>query len=310
MNQVLLFYQYCDILDVQAIHLWQKALCEKLGLLGRVLLASEGINGTLCGSPENTKKYIKEIKKYPLFSSINFKKSISEFLCFDSLQVKIKKEIVILEEDTTFVSYKNSAPRLTPEQFHQELTRKYEEKREDVIIFDARNAYESRIGRFQGALCPAIQTSRQFKDYFQKNREMFAHKKVLMYCTGGVRCERISVLCQQNTDACQIYHLENGIHAYAEQYFDGYFRGKNYVFDDRISMKVTDDILTTCDLCNAQCDLYNNCRNAICNKHHISCDQCYIEMNACCSEACQELVSKNKTIIRAPLKSRSYLGIL
>lgn len=307
MYQVLLFYKYTKIIDPVVTSLWQKLLCQQLGLLGRVIIADEGINGTLCGSKEATDRYSEAMRGYKLFSDIDFKKSFSEFLCFDSLQVKVKEEIVVLRENKERVSYLRSADTLLPHDFHNMLRDKYQNRRDDIVIFDTRNQYESRIGRFTDAVCPAIGTSRDFRDYFQKNRDIFKDKTVLMYCTGGVRCERISVLCQQSTEAAAIYHLKNGIHSYVEQFPDGYFRGRNYVFDDRVSIKVNEDVLTHCDICQIKCDLYNNCKNAICNKHHISCDSCYKKLNGCCSVDCQNLIKDKKVKERPILKSRAYL---
>lgn len=302
--EVLLFYQYCHIIDTQSVFLWQRELAKRLGLFGRILIADEGINGTLSGELKACREYIRETKNYYLFSNMNFKKSQSTFIPFDSLKVKIKDEIVTLREDKKKISFEKSAKRLTPKEFHDFLSKKYKTQNDDIVILDARNSYETRIGRFSQSICPDVQNSREFRAYFENHRDLFKDKTVLMACTGGVRCERISVLFSDCTSPKAVYHLENGIHAYCQEYPDGYFRGKNYVFDDRISLKINDDVLSSCEICGISCDLYNNCLNAICNKHYIVCDACLKKMQGCCSQECALLTFQKSVPLRAPLKSR------
>lgn len=302
MYQVLLFYNYFTVLDCQLLILWQREICNRLQLKGRVLISEEGINGTLCGTVVQCTEYEKLICNYSPLRQMNFKKSNSDFVCFDSLKIKYKKEIVILREDQEEISIEDSAPTLSAEELHALL-----ENKEEVVLFDTRNAYESRIGRFTGAVCPSINTSRDFKKYFQENSDLFKNKKVIMYCTGGVRCERLSALCKKYTNTSELYHLKNGICAYVEQYPEGYFRGRNYVFDDRVSIKINDDIITHCDLCHISCDLYNNCLNALCNKQYICCNDCFKSKNMCCSDTCITLINNKQVPLRPPLKSRIKL---
>lgn len=305
--EVLLFYKYCTIIDPDMVVLWQTELAKRLNLVGRILIAEEGINGTLSGKPEMTKKYIKKMKQYHLFCDINYKKSTSTFIPFDSLKVKHKEEIVILREDLNEISFTESQTKINAHMLHNILEGKDKNfVSEDIVLFDTRNSYESRIGRFRGSLCPNINTSRDFKSYFIQNKDIFKNKKIIMYCTGGVRCERISVLCKKYTHSKEIFHLENGIHDYCEKYPEGHFRGRNYVFDDRISIKINNDILTQCDLCNISCDLYNNCLNALCNKQYISCDNCLKKNSSCCSGNCLAKVLEGIVPTRPPLKSRQY----
>jgi UPF0176 protein len=297
--QVLLFYKYCDIVDTQLLLSLQSDVATSLGLVGRILIADEGINGTLCGSYDACKQYEDHMKSNPLFVDMNFKKSTSDFICFKKLQVKVKNEIVITRGSKKTFCYAKSLPRITPDALHEELS-----TRKDLVLFDMRNKYESRIGRFVGAICPQIQTTRELEVYLDQHQDLFVDKDVVMYCTGGVRCERTSVMVNLLTKVKRLRHLENGIHAYVEKYPDGFFRGRNYVFDDRISIKINDDVLTFCDLCMQSCDLYNNCLNAICNKHYICCDACLFQYNGSCSKECIELTHKKIVPLRPPLPSR------
>jgi UPF0176 protein len=302
MYEVLSFYKYCLISDPDILVLWQKELFERYSLVGRVLVADEGINGTLCGTQENTKKYIKAMKKYTLFGDMPYKKSSSSFSCFEKAIIKKKEEIVVLREDKEAISFRDRAKTITADKLHELL----HEEDSNRVLFDTRNAYESRIGKFTGAICPDIKTSRDFAHYFQNNKEKFKNKTVIMQCTAGVRCERISVLCKKHTEAKEVLHLEHGIHEYCRKYPDGFFRGRQYVFDDRISIKINNDVLASCDLCKKPCDRYNNCLHARCNKRYIACDKCLEKLGHCCSETCLKLIKDDNAPCRPPVKSRLY----
>jgi UPF0176 protein len=300
---VILYYKYIEIKNTNEICQNQKKLCEELRLKGRVLIASEGINGTLCGTIENCQKYISYMNLHELFCEIDFKINEIDFCCFEKLQIKEKHEIVNFGFNKPInPSYKDSAPYITPDELHK----MFESKNfNNTVIIDIRNNYESRIGKFDAAITPDIKTSREFYDYFINNKDIFKNKDVVMYCTGGVRCEKTSAALAFVSEAKSIRHLKGGICRYVEKYPNGYFRGRNYVFDDRISVKVNNDILTHCDICNISCDLYNNCLNALCNKHYISCDECIKKTNGCCSNQCFDLTQKRAVPLRPPLVSRN-----
>lgn len=293
MRKILLFYKYVKIADTKAIREWQWELCSKLGLKGRILLASEGINGTLGGLDSATLEYIKEMNAHPLFGNIDFKESPGIEDDFPKLQVTIKKEIVKLGLDPDLVNAKDCGKHLTPKEAHELLSR----KKENLVILDGRNNYESRIGAFVDAIKPDIEYFRDFPKYVQENIDMLKNKEVFMYCTGGIRCERASAYLKlQGVE--QVYQLSGGIHKYVEEYPDGFFRGKNYVFDGRISTKVNDDVLTSCDVCNIACDEYTSCMNAKCNKQYISCTPCLATLQNTCSKECKDLVSQLKVPTR------------
>jgi predicted sulfurtransferase len=154
------------------------------------------------------------------------------------------------------------------------------------------------IGTFQGALTPPLKHFRELPDYIDQNVEQFKDKEVLMFCTAGVRCERASAYLKSKGVAQQVYQLEGGIHRYVEEYPDGFFRGKNYVFDGRLALQVTEDVIGSCALCAIACDDYNNCLNAECNKHFICCDTCIVAYNYTCSTQCFNLVAEQKVHLR------------
>lgn len=294
MGKILLFYKYVDIQYPGQIVKWQKKLCESLGLKGRILIGTEGINGTIGGSLENTEKYKKEMDNHELFKEIDWKESPGDSDYFPKLKVITKNEIVHLGLDTKEYAVKNGGKHLTPEQTHELL----EKKSEDLVVLDARNNYEWRIGTFKNAITPDIENFRELPEFLDKNIDKFKNKQVLMFCTGGIRCERASAYLKLKNIAKEVYQIKGGIHRYIEKYPNGHFRGKNYVFDGRIAVKVNEDILTNCDTCNNTFDDYTNCINTLCNKKIILCPTCIITYKNTCGQKCSELVSKQKVKVR------------
>lgn len=290
-KRILLYYKYVDIENSQKVRDWQFALCQSLDLTGRVIVGTEGINGTLCGSLAATDDYIAAMNEHALFKNIDFKSDIvnGHYQYFVKLQVLVKREIVNLGIDSAKLSSKNGGKHLTPAQAHELMVN----PPDNLVLLDGRNYFEARIGTFKNAITPKINHFRDFPTYIDQHEELFKDKQVLMFCTGGIRCERASAYLQSKNIAQQIYQIEGGICRYTQQYPDGFFRGKNYVFDARVSVKINDDILSTCDLCTTPCDDYTNCRNAQCNKHFICCSTCLKQLNNTCNAICFDLISKS-----------------
>ena len=239
---------------------------------------------------------------HPLFGNIDFKDGVGGKGDFPRMRIVIKDEICHLGLDTKKYSPKDGGIHLTPKQTHELIT-----KNKDLVILDTRNDYEAKIGTFKNAIIPPIQNFRDLPEYIDSNLEQFKDKDVLMFCTGGVRCERATTYLKSKNVAKHVYQIEGGIHRYIEQFPDGYFRGKNYVFDERIAVKANDDILGTCDNCGISIDDYTNCINAECNKHYLSCQTCLKELQNCCSTTCHQLVSNRKVVIRTkPLPGIQY----
>lgn len=294
MNKIILFYKYIEITDPWQMRKWQRELCEKLGLKGRIWIAQEGINGTVGGQTEAVEEYIATMRSHELFADIDFKESLAEGESFPKLKVKVRPEVVRLGIDPQRVTAKQGGKHLTPQQAHELMA----QKPEDLVILDARNEFEARIGKFENAIVPDIQHFREFPEYIAKNLDQFKDKQVLMYCTGGIRCERASALVKSKNIAKEVYQIEGGIHRYIEQFPNGFFRGKNYVFDGRVAMKVNDDVLSTCLLCKKSCDDYTNCINAFCNLQFTACAPCLKNTGNACSTQCQEKVNKQEVVVR------------
>lgn len=290
MGTILLFYKYVNIPQPKRFAKWQKKICEELGLRGRVLIAQEGINGTLGGSTQAIDRYKAIMLADPSFADIDFKENEGSAEHFPRLRIATRATIVNLGIDPRELTAQQGGTHLSPEEVHTLLLN----KPDNLIIFDARNEVESAVGKFTDAITPAIKYFRDLPEYIDNNSDLFKDKQVLMYCTGGIRCERASAYLNTKGIAQQVFQLEGGIHRYAEQYPDGFFRGKNYVFDNRIATKVNDDILGSCSICAISCDDYLNCLNALCNKHFICCASCKETLQNTCSVQCKTLVLEKK----------------
>ncbi len=302
-EKIILFYKYIFIEQPESIKKWQLALCERLGLKGRILLAHEGINATLGGTDEALEAYKNAMNTHELFGAIDFKESPGAANDFPRLKVLIKQEIVKLGIAPQELSAADAAEYLTPAQAHALIA----SQPDDLIMIDTRNQYETRIGTFVGAIDPKTDYFREFPAYVETNKNLFKDKQVLMFCTGGVRCERASALVEKLKVAKKVYHIKGGIHRYVEEFPNGFFRGKNYVFDARISMKINDDILTTCDFCPTPYDELENCLNAECNKQIVVCPSCKPTAHNCCSTTCKERVLTGSVTIRKSFKNTNAL---
>lgn len=294
MGKILLYYKYMPIECPKRTYKWQKNLCTNLGLTGRILLGHEGINGTVGGSDDAIEYYKRAMRKDPLFADIDFKESEGGAEYFPRMRIAIRDEIVSIGIPADKLTPANGGAHLKPHEVHELI----QSKPDDLIILDARNTYESRIGAFEGAIKPDITNFRDFPEYIDKNLDTFKDKQVLMYCTGGVRCERATAYLQEKNVSKKIYQVEGGIQKYTDQYPDGYFRGKNYVFDARIAVKINDDILSSCDMCGKACNDYNNCLNALCNNHFIACPSCVDSKKSACSDICMILLEEKKVAAR------------
>lgn len=281
--RVLLYYKYVPIADSALVCYEHRMICKKIGLLGRIYISHEGINGTCAGTPEQVKEYMRYMNQHPLFSHIDFKKDQSDFLPFRKLFVRTRPELAASDLFDTVDPRTEGGTHLAPEDFHAMI-----EQDPDVVLFDARNSYESRIGTFEGAITPEIQNFRDLKEKLPE----YAHlkdKKLLMFCTGGIRCEKASALFKKEGFS-QVYQLSGGIVTYGKKIkpSKSKYKGKCFVFDDRIAVPITQDVLTTCDHCGIACDRYLNCTNAACNKLFISCDTCAVTHQHACSDVCAQ----------------------
>lgn len=298
MKKIILFYKYIPLANAQEIVDWQKKMCTQLALKGRIIIAQEGINGTLGGNQEDIDTYISCMRQHPSFFDIDFKESTTVADHFPRLRIVLKNEIVHLGIDPHLLTPEDATTHLEPQETHDLLA----QKSADVMILDVRNEYEYEIGRFEGAIKTPIAHFRDFPAYIDAHKDEFKDKHIIMYCTGGVRCERASAYLQSKKIAKKVFQMNGGIHRYIEEFPQGFFKGKNYVFDGRTAVPVSDDILGSCYICKTSADEYTNCLRAACNRHFICCAACLATHQNTCSSECFELVTYQGAPKRPPLK--------
>uniref|UniRef100_A0A147ABP3 Thiosulfate sulfurtransferase/rhodanese-like domain-containing protein 2 n=1 Tax=Fundulus heteroclitus TaxID=8078 RepID=A0A147ABP3_FUNHE len=290
-GKVLLYYHYCQVADPQAVCAWQKALCEKLRLTGKIRVAAEGINGTVGGTDVATDVYIRAMLSHPVFKmeKEDFKTSDGGAECFSDLKVEVYKEIVPMGVDPDIVSYKLAGVHLDPEEFHKEVEALLAkgDSSSDTILLDCRNFYESKIGQFTRCLAPNIRKFSYFPDYVDQNLDLFRDKKVLMYCTGGIRCERGSAYLRSKDVCKEVYQLKGGIHKYLECFPEGFYRGKLFVFDERFTISSNSDVISDCRYCGLPWDQYELCSTQFCCQLVLSCPSCRQKGRTACCPSCQ-----------------------
>ncbi|KAK2834313.1 hypothetical protein Q7C36_015014 [Tachysurus vachellii] len=291
-GEVILYYCYCQIKEPRFICEWQNELCSKLRLTGKVRVATEGINGTVGGTKSATRLYISAMLAHPIFQVMqvdDFKTSDGSAECFPDLKVGVYKEIVPMGVDPDIITYRSAGTHLEPEEFHKEVQSLLKDgsANSDTILLDCRNFYESKIGQFRNCLAPDIRKFSYFPDYVDKNLDLFRNKKVLMYCTGGIRCERGSAYLRSKNVCKEVYQLKGGIHKYLEQFPDGFYRGKLFVFDERYSISFNSDIISDCRYCGNPWDQYQLCSTDFCYQLVLSCTYCRQKGLTACCPVCQ-----------------------
>lgn len=251
--------------------------------MGRILIAGEGINGTVAGTRAQLKEYIRYMNAHPQFGGIVFKWSSAPRMPFHKLIVKKRDEIVTLGRE---VDMSKTATYLKPEELHEMF-----EKGENMVLVDMRNDYEYKVGRFKDAIQPKTDKFYELPEKV-KNIKIPKGAKAVTYCTGGIRCEKASVLLKEQ-DVEDVYQLEGGIVKYLEQFPDGYFEGKNFVFDDRLTQKIDtpagQKVLAKCEHCGKPSDHYIDCTKPDCHQLFICCEDCEKEHEGICPEAVKKL---------------------
>jgi UPF0176 protein len=285
--RVLLYYKYVSIEDPESFKDEHLKYCKDLGLLGRIIVAPEGINGTVSGTYEQTETYMNHLKADPRFADIVFKIDEVEEHTFKKMFVRHKKELVTWRFEKDVNPNELSGKRLSPKEFYEAL------QDEDVIVIDGRNDYEYEIGHFRGAIRPDVKASRDFPEWVRNNISQFKDKKVLTYCTGGIRCEKFSGFLMQEGFK-DVSQLEGGIVTYGKdpEVQGRLWDGKCYVFDERISVPINqteeDVVISTCYYCGKTEDRYVNCANPECNKQHVCCTECEVKHKRSCTKECLE----------------------
>ena len=280
--KVLLFYKYVHFNEPERFMHDHLSWCNNNDIKGRIFIATEGINGTVSGNIENINRYKLLLRSYPEFNDIIFKEDDEDEHAFKEIHVRVKKEIV--HSNLDIISLRNGGKRLTPEG----LLRFYEEGKEFIIV-DARNWYESKIGKFKNAITPPMKNFREWAQAAEMLND-FKDKTVVTYCTGGIRCEKASAYLVEKGFK-DVYQLDGGIVTYTKIFPDTYWEGGIFVFDERRVVNPNSDpklkYVSNCYFCGEPTSYYINCHNLKCDKILVACHRCKKENDYCCSEECR-----------------------
>ena len=284
------FYKYARIENPQLFRDHLFLSWDPLEVLGRIYVAHEGINGQLSLPAPRFEEFKAHLDGIRFLEGVRLNIAIEQDLkSFLKLTIKVKEKIVAdgLEDDTFDVTQKGT--HVNALGFNHLL----EDKK--TICVDMRNHSESEIGHFQNAVTPDVDTFRESLPVIEKDLSEFKEdKNLLMYCTGGIRCEKASAYFKHKGFK-NVYQLEGGIIEYARQVknqdLENKFIGKNFVFDERRGERISDDIIAQCHQCGAACDTHVNCLNEACHLLFIQCESCSEKMNHCCSDACKEIIA-------------------
>ena len=293
--RVLLYYQYVPIENGETFAQKHLADCKELGLKGRILVADEGINGTVSGTIEQTNAYMELMKNDPRFSSTIFKIDEAEQNAFKKMHVRYRPELVNLSLEDDVNPLELTGTYLDPKEFREAMLD------ENTVVIDARNDYEFDLGHFRGAIRPEIRSFRELPQWIRDNKEQFMEKRVLTYCTGGIRCEKFSgwLVREGFKDVGQ---LHGGIATYGKdpEVQGDLWDGQMYVFDSRIAVPINqkEHVIVGRDWFDGSpCERYINCGNPECNRQMLASEENEAKYLGACSHECR--VHPNNRYIKA-----------
>ena len=256
---------------------------NKLNILGRIYVATEGINAQLSVPEQNWSQFRKTMNSFPFLRNVLIKKAIQDGNSFYKLTVKVRKELVAYGVPKNSYDMNKVGNHLSAEEFNQAL------EKPETIIVDMRNYYESEVGRFESAVIPDVEISKELLPEVKHILDGREEEQILLYCTGGIRCEKASSYLM-NHGFKNVNQLSGGIIQYVHEInkkgLKSKFIGKNFVFDDRLGERVTEDVIAKCHICGASCDTHTDCKNNACHILFIQCETCFKELDGCCSKEC------------------------
>lgn len=250
----------------------------------RIYISEQGINGQMSAARQDALDYIEWMHARPEFASIHFKCHEHHENVFPRLTIKYRRQLVALDAE---VNLTNRGEYLTPDLWKSML-----EQKQNHVLLDVRNDYEWKIGRFEGAELPPCETFREFREYADKLKERVnpSQTPVMMYCTGGIRCELYSAVLKEKGFE-KVYQLQGGVINYGQKQGDAHWKGKLFVFDDRLAVPLTDTegtVIGSCMHCGTSNDTYYNCANMACNTLFLCCPECLESHSGCCKESCKQ----------------------
>ncbi|MEQ8910402.1 MAG: rhodanese-related sulfurtransferase [Vicingaceae bacterium] len=283
------FYRYVIIDDPHQLRDDLYAEWSEMNVFGRTYLAKEGINAQMSVPEHYWEEFLLRLQKRKIFENMPIKKAVEDDgKSFYKLKLKVRHKIVAdgLNDGTFDVT--NVGRHLTAKEFNEALNDP------NSIVIDMRNHYESEVGHFENAICPDADT---FRDELPQVEEILKgkeDKKVLLYCTGGIRCEKASAYLKHKGYQ-DVNQLHGGIIDYVRQVkaenLDNRFKGKNFVFDERLGERISEEVISECHQCGKACDTHTNCKNDDCHLLFIQCEECAEKMDGCCTPECQEIAA-------------------
>jgi len=296
---VILFYKYVPIADPAAFAVAQREVCATLGLKGRVLIAAEGINGTLAGPPAAVERYVRALRADERFADIEVKSSAGDAQTFPKLVVKVRPEIVTLGAGIPLTPDQDN--HLSPADWKRTL-----EEDPDIVVLDVRNRYESTAGRFANAIACDIEHFRELPGYVERLAE-WKDRKILMYCTGGIRCEKASALLRSRGFR-NVFQLHGGIVTYQEQFGNEHWLGECFVFDQRMTVRVDEALVPI-----GQCAHTSRPTNRFVNCLHDPCHVLFLlaeetERENADTRLCPQCLAAGKTSATADYKGSPARG--
>ena len=282
------FYKYVTIDDPLTFRDKIYEEFDNLEILGRVYIAEEGMNAQISVPDKNWGLFLKLISSIKLLYDVDIKTAINDGISFYKLIVKVKKEIVAYNIPKNKFNMDVVGEHLNTKQFNEAI------ENSNTTVIDMRNIYESEVGQFLSAEIPQVEKSKDLLPEVRKMLKGREHHQVLLYCTGGIRCEKASSFLI-NEGIKNVKQLQGGIIQYAhdikKEGLESKFVGKNFVFDARLGERVTEDIISTCHLCGEKSDSHKDCKNDACHILFIQCSKCDEKLNGCCSVECKNIAS-------------------
>lgn len=300
------FYKYHRIADPVKFRNELFKVLDQIGVMGRIYVATEGINGQISVPTKNVDQFRTQLYSIDFLNGIRLNLAVEDNgKSFFKLKILVRKKIVAdgLNDETFDVT--NSGTHLNAKDFNQLADQP------DTVIVDMRNHYESEVGHFKNAICPDVDTFREELQVVGDLLKDQKDKNLVMYCTGGIRCEKASAW-MKHIGFKNVFQLNGGIIEYArqvkEQGLENKFIGKNFVFDERLGERISNDVISHCHQCGKPCDTHTNCKNDGCHLLFIQCDECREKYNGCCSTECKDILElpaeKQKEIRRGINKGR------
>ena len=306
------FYRYVRIEKPKDLRNLLYTEFKDLDILGRIYIAKEGINAQISVPKHNWDKFVDQLHSIKEFNNMEFKIALeNKNDSFLKLIIKVKAQIVADGLPDNEYDLSNIGNYLSAKEFNESIDQ------ENTILVDVRNQYESEVGHFEGAICPDVDTFKDSLPIIKKMLKGHENDKILLYCTGGIRCEKTSAYLKNNKFQ-DVNQLKGGIISYAHEVksknIKSKFVGKNFVFDNRMGERITSDVISKCHQCRESSDSHTNCKNQSCHILFIQCQKCNEKFQGCCSFECadianlpieeQRLLRKNNKLKKTTFKNR------